>query len=89
MDLPSSLARLGRAGVEVGLQTGELDPLQSTKTSAATTGLLGRVVTVVEFQAQSSKIRYYKFPNSSTSLLIAPPNIYRMFMKWKFDAYLL
>ena len=55
MDLPSSPARLGRAGVEVGLQTGELDPLQSTKTSTATTGLLGRVVTVVEFQARSSK----------------------------------
>ena len=51
--------------MEVGLQTGELDPLQSTKTSVATAGLLGRVVTVVEFQARSSKIRYCEFVNSS------------------------
>ena len=62
MDIPSSRPDGGgRAGVEVGLQTGELDPLQSTKTSAATTGLLDRVVTVVEFKARSSKIRYCKF----------------------------
>ena len=78
MDLPSSLARLGRAGVEVGLQTGELDPLQSTKTSAATAGLLGRVVTVVEFQARSSKTNYCKLAISSISLLIAHKDVYNV-----------